>query len=79
MKITINILEWAAYFVVIMMALWAADITLTLVKKWYEWRVRKKKTKIEEDEIKENLGKSIAEAYNKGYADGRAAEREDNN
>ena len=43
MEITINLPEWIAYIGVILIALWAADKTLLLIKKYYEWRIRKLK------------------------------------
>lgn len=45
MEITINLFEWIAHMGVILIALWAADRTLLLIKKWYEWRKRKLKDK----------------------------------
>ena len=46
MELTINLPEWIAYIGVILIALWTADKTLLLIKKWYEWRIRKLKDKI---------------------------------
>jgi hypothetical protein len=45
MEVTINLPEWIAYIGVILIALWAVDKTLLLIKKWYEWRIRKLKDK----------------------------------
>ena len=45
MEITINLPEWIAYIGVILIALWVVDKTLLLIKKWYEWRIRKLKDK----------------------------------
>lgn len=43
MIIEINIPEWIAYIGVMIIAMWAADKTLLLIKKWFEWRVEKAK------------------------------------
>lgn len=45
MEITINLPEWIAYIGVILIALWAVDKTLLLLKKWFEYRLRKLKDK----------------------------------
>ena len=47
MEITINLPEWIAHIGVILIALWAADKTLLLIKNWYEWKIRKLKNKQE--------------------------------
>lgn len=41
MEITINVPEWITYMVVIFLALWAVDLTLSLYKKYLEWKLRK--------------------------------------
>lgn len=43
MTITINIVEWVACLIVIVMALYAADKTLELYIKWLEWRIKRMK------------------------------------
>lgn len=45
MEIMINVPEWIAYIAIIIIALWAVDKTLLLMKKWYEWRIRKIKNR----------------------------------
>jgi len=45
MEITINLPEWIVYIGVIFIALWVADKTLLLIKKWYEWKIEKEKQK----------------------------------
>lgn len=43
MIIEINIPEWVAYIGVMIIAMWAADKTLLLIKKGFEWRIKKSK------------------------------------
>jgi hypothetical protein len=54
MEITINLPEWIASIGVILIALWAADKTLLLIKKYYEWRICKKKRSSVEDPLSKN-------------------------
>ena len=39
--ITINVVEWVLYFVVVYLALSLADNTLLLYKRYLEWRIKK--------------------------------------
>jgi hypothetical protein len=41
--ITINVVEWVLYLVVIWLALSLADRTLALYKRYLEWRIKKLK------------------------------------
>ena len=41
--ITINVVEWVLYLVVIWLALSLADSTLALYKRYLEWRIKKLK------------------------------------
>ena len=41
--ITINVLEWVLYLVVIWLALSLGDSTLALYKRYLEWRIKKLK------------------------------------
>ena len=41
--ITINVVEWVLYLVVIWLALSLADNTLALYKRYLEWRIKKLK------------------------------------
>lgn len=48
MEITINIPEWIAHIGVTLIAMWLADKTLLLVKKYKEWRTKEEKQKNED-------------------------------
>lgn len=39
--ITINVVEWVLYLVVIWLSLSLADSTLALYKRYLEWRIKK--------------------------------------
>tara|TARA_R110000796_G_scaffold175292_3_gene292324 strand:- start:395 stop:544 length:150 start_codon:yes stop_codon:yes gene_type:complete len=41
--ITINVVEWVLYLVVIWLALSLGDSTLALYKRYLEWRIKKLK------------------------------------
>ena len=41
--ITINVVEWVLYLVVIWLALSLGDSTLSLYKRYLEWRIKKLK------------------------------------
>lgn len=41
--ITINVVEWVLYLVVIWLSLSLADSTLALYKRYLEWRIKKLK------------------------------------
>lgn len=41
--ITINVVEWVLYLVVIWLALSLSDSTLALYKRYLEWRIKKLK------------------------------------
>ena len=43
--ITINVVEWVLYIVVIWLALSLADSTLALYKRYLEWKIKKLKDK----------------------------------
>jgi len=43
MSITINIVEWVLYLVVIWLALALADNTLALLERYLKWRLKKKR------------------------------------
>ncbi len=45
MEITINVLEWVLYIVIIVLALSLADNTLSLYKRYLQWRIKKEKEK----------------------------------
>lgn len=46
--ITINIVEWVLYLVTIWLALILADYTLSLYKRYIEWRIKKLENKGDE-------------------------------
>jgi len=43
--ITINVVEWVLYLVVIWLALSLVDSTLALYKRYLEWRIKTRKLK----------------------------------
>ena len=52
--ITINVVEWVLYLVVIWLALSLADSTLAIYKRYLEWRIKKIKKPKQMSETKVN-------------------------
>ena len=60
MTITINVVEWVLYIVVILLALSLADMTLSLYEKYIQYRIKKEEKKSKNFvESKMNNGKLI--------------------
>lgn len=47
MTIQINVVEWVLYLVVVWLSLVIANTTLTLLKKYFDWRLKVYKKRLE--------------------------------